>query len=293
MSCRTLIACGLIAWAVGAAGVAYGQGHDVPHVEDFEGFDLGPLAPQGGWEAPPERNALVVEDRARSGRQSIKTVDDEGGQRDTDVLMQYANMHEFSGCYQLSIYSFLPGTHIGESYFILMSQYNEEGRTTWAVQMHFNAASGRVCADFGGDCLPAILDQWVEIRVDIDFENDLHQIYDGGQPVFPEPKSWKNAMNGGNPPQVGALNLYANRVCCHYFDDLDFRQVECSAKCQYAIRKSKARQGCQRCPERGEMRESESLCDAIKDCPRKIKDSIDCPQGRGSCSIKAKRANCQ
>lgn len=275
------------------AATVQGQGHDVPHVEDFEGFDLGPLAPQGGWEAPPGRNALVVEEQARSGRQSVKIVADEGGQRDTDLYMQYARIHPFSGCYRYSVYHYLPSTQTGETYFILMSEFNRGGKITWAVQVHFNARSGQVCADFGDDCLPVITDQWTEFAIDIDYDQDLHQIYYGGQPLFHQPKSWENAMNGGNPPQVGASNWYNNDSCCQYYDDLDFQKVECKPSCQYTIRKGKAKEGCEACPQRGSVYEVQGWCGSPRDCPMKLKETIDCPHGRGSCKINAKRRACE
>jgi len=280
---------------VAAAGLAVlwygspaeGQGHDVPHIEDFEAFDLGPLAPQGGWEAEPGHSALVVDELSRSGRQSIQVVGN------SHTAMQYARIHPFSGCYRYAVYNYLPSTQRGETYFLIYSVYDDGGRYQWAVQLHFNAQTGRVTADFGGEWLPTIEDQWVELAVEIDFENDLHQIYYGGRPLFDQPKSWENAMNGGNLPQVGAAGWYGNGVCCQYFDDLDFQKVSCSPTCAYAIRKSKGRRGCETCPQRGDVRQTESPCEAIEDCPKKLKDTIDCPSGPGSCRIRGRRSACE
>jgi len=62
--------------------------------------------------------------------------------------------------------------------------------------------------------------------------------------------------------------------------------------CSYTIQKSKAKGGCQACPERGENLDTETPCEDVSDCSKKVKTTINCPDGDGTCKIKAKRSSC-
>lgn len=289
---RTMLA----ALSMVLCGAAYAQ-NNVPHSDGFESYPNGPLAPQGGWEMwnqAPNVNGLVNTQQAHGGNKSVKTVANEQGQSDTDLIHRYFN-HSFDGCYTYKVFHYLPGNEVGETYFILLSIYNHNGQQVWAVQVHFNASTDLVTADFDGETLPTIEDQWVEIRVEIDYPQDLHQIYYGGTPMFFEPKSWANAMNGGNLPQVASSDWYANLVCCQFYDDLDFQKVACAGNtCQFKIAKVKAKGGCNTCPRRNELISNDQPCDDVGDCPKKFKTTIECPGGgQGSCLIKkAKKDSC-
>ncbi len=62
--------------------------------------------------------------------------------------------------------------------------------------------------------------------------------------------------------------------------------------CNYTIKKSKAKKGCGSCPKIGDGYESEAGCEVSKDCKRRVRTTINCPQGEGSCKIKAKKRQC-
>ncbi len=65
--------------------------------------------------------------------------------------------------------------------------------------------------------------------------------------------------------------------------------------CQYKLKKdSKPRRGCQACPGKGDIIASKQNCEKMRDCDRKLKGKIPCPDGgRGSCKkIKGKRTRC-
>ncbi|RJP30320.1 MAG: hypothetical protein C4547_16800 [Phycisphaerales bacterium] len=227
-------------------GVALAQS-DLPHVENFDDYRLGPLAAQSNWETwdeVPTVDALVVDERGRSGRQSIKVVANEGGQVDTDLIMRYFP-HNFEGCYEYTVYQYIPDTQSGETYFIMQSVYNHHGPYVWAVQVHMNAAAGIVEAGRGRQA-KLIPNEWVEIKVEINFAADTHQIYYGGTPLMPPNASWKDAMNGGNPPQVGSSDWYANNTCCAYYDDLNFVKVECPGQGEPCGRRASLSAKCKR-----------------------------------------------
>ena len=65
--------------------------------------------------------------------------------------------------------------------------------------------------------------------------------------------------------------------------------------CQYKLKRdSKPKGGCQACPVKGDVVASEQHCEKKKECDKKLKGKIDCPEGeRGSCKkIKGKRTRC-
>ncbi len=66
--------------------------------------------------------------------------------------------------------------------------------------------------------------------------------------------------------------------------------------CQYALKKnSKAKKGCDVCPQKGDLYSDGSACEDVKDCGKKISvKQIDCPDGGdGFCKkIKGKREEC-
>lgn len=63
-------------------------------------------------------------------------------------------------------------------------------------------------------------------------------------------------------------------------------------RCTYSITKSKAKGGCDECPQRGDPLVTEERCEEPSDCQKKVKTTINCPNGRGTCKLKAKRDAC-
>lgn len=72
-------------------------------------------------------------------------------------------------------------------------------------------------------------------------------------------------------------------------------RVECGGgkTCVYEITKSKGKQGCRTCPNRGDRIETQTPCEEVEECRKKIKTTIECLEGPGICKIKAKRTSCE
>ncbi len=63
--------------------------------------------------------------------------------------------------------------------------------------------------------------------------------------------------------------------------------------CHYLVKKSKAKGGCDACPPKGGDYRSQSECEAVNDCVKKVKTTIGCPNGgNGTCKLKGKRDTC-
>ncbi|RJP30934.1 MAG: hypothetical protein C4547_16035 [Phycisphaerales bacterium] len=63
--------------------------------------------------------------------------------------------------------------------------------------------------------------------------------------------------------------------------------------CGYKIKKSKSKGGCEACPEVGSTYHTGDACEDVKDCAKKLKATVDCPDGGpGICKLKGKRTSC-
>jgi hypothetical protein len=75
-------------------------------------------------------------------------------------------------------------------------------------------------------------------------------------------------------------------------DDMCISYEGGEGHCQYQIKSSKGKGGCRDCPAKGETFRSEQACEDIGDCPKKVKTTIACQSGEGTCKIKGKRSSC-
>jgi hypothetical protein len=71
--------------------------------------------------------------------------------------------------------------------------------------------------------MPITKGQWVEIRLDIDLDNDVQRIYYGGNLLVE--KSWTNGVSGGGNLNIGAIDLYANGSSPVYYDNLSLAAI--------------------------------------------------------------------
>lgn len=76
----------------------------------------------------------------------------------------------------------------------------------------------------------------------------------------------------------------------HQFDDL---VVGAGKNCVYTVKSAKAKGGCDTCPSRGADIDTETPCNETGDCPKKLKTTISCPSGPGTCKVKGKRKACE
>ena len=117
----------------------------------------------------------------------------------------------------------------GTSYFILLSAY-EDGMgqdNKWAVQLRFDSLLEVVEYEyFGEDAqLPLVTDEWVEIRVEIDLDQDWHEVYYNDDFLYEQ--AWTAGPNGVGDGvlDIGAVDLFANAATSVYYDDMSLEQV--------------------------------------------------------------------
>jgi hypothetical protein len=179
--------------------------------EDFDSYTNGSgMIGQGGWvgwDDNPYANAYVTQAVSYSSPQSV------------DITGATDLVHPFdgytSGVWEFSAMQYIQCGLSTNSYLILLDQYNSGGPYHWTAQLNFDPVNNVVVDDMTGAQLPLIYEQWVQILVKIDLDNDWKEIYYNGQ--FLSEESW---TRGDGYLNIGALDLYANNATSVYYDDI-------------------------------------------------------------------------
>ncbi|HSL18528.1 MAG TPA: hypothetical protein VLB51_11545 [Methylomirabilota bacterium] len=190
--------------------------------EDFDSYAAGSaLHGQGGWTGwfnDPAATAYVSALRSRSEPHSV------------DITGSSDMVHEFvavdDGIWTVTAWQYIPSGYSGESYFILLNQYDASGAANnWSAQVQFDSATGFVEGDGvgAGSTLPLAFDRWVQIRFEIDLVADTQAVYYDHQLLYQG--SWSNGVSGGGITSIGALNLFANGASSVFYDDLDLVEI--------------------------------------------------------------------
>jgi hypothetical protein len=138
---------------------------DSPWQDNFDSYPTGSnLHGVGGWKGwfnDPAFTAFTTNAQAHSAPNSI------------DMVSTSDMIHEVSassGQWVFTAWQYIPGNFVGNSYFIMLNQYDDAGVTlNWSVQILFDSTSGLI-VDTGvsGASMPYVTNQWVEIRDEID-----------------------------------------------------------------------------------------------------------------------------
>jgi hypothetical protein len=198
--------------------------------EYFDTYAVGSqIVGQGGWEEWGfNTGALITDLVSQSPDNSVEIV---GA---TDIVHRYAGYTSNKWLYKSYLY--IPSDMAGQTYFILLSTFNPP-TYTWAVQFSFDSNDGLIHCDCGlspGNVIFGAYptDEWIEIRVYIDLDEDWTQIYVNGflldDPNLPDHPTlgggyvWTGGVFGGetNPLDIGAVDLFANNASSVYYDDM-------------------------------------------------------------------------
>ncbi|MBU0637981.1 MAG: PEP-CTERM sorting domain-containing protein [Planctomycetes bacterium] len=124
-----------------------------------------------------------------------------------------------SGTWVFTAWQYLPDNLDGLTYFIINNEYNHSGPYDWAIEDHMDPTSGMVYEAVrdpnGLNPLPIVWNQWVEIRTEIDLDNDWMEHYYNNQLLA----SGVWAVDGGLI-EIQNVDLYAPHNVDVYYDDL-------------------------------------------------------------------------
>lgn len=185
----------------------------------WDNFDSYPpvssLHGQGGWKGwgnDPAATAFTSSYVTLTAPNSVKII---GA---ADLVHEYFNWT--SGAWIYKAWQYIPTDFSGESYFIILNQYDDAGTTlNWSVQVSFDSTTNLVenTGTHGGS-LPLIKGQWIELRVEIDLTNDAQEFYYNDQLLYEG--TWSQEVSGGGIVNIAAVDLYANGASPVYYDDL-------------------------------------------------------------------------
>jgi hypothetical protein len=210
-------------WSAIAAGCLAGATNaQTPFIDNFDAYTLGSVLTspsQNGWKqwgsAPCNLN--IIEDNttgfARSGKSvSIDCI--------TSPLDVSDLVHEFagftSGQHTMRVYTYAPSGSLDKWFFIIMNDYADAGPFDWGVQVHLDPATATWSIDAGTASTaqgPLILDQWVEIRAQIDLTADLVEVFYNGASMAPAYCYTCGVFGGPVIPanfSIDAVDLYHN-----------------------------------------------------------------------------------
>ena len=176
--------------------------------DDMEGYaDGSVLDGQGGWHGWDGNDtpfSVVSSNQAESGLQSVMV----GAGADS--------VHELDGYttgkWALRTELYVPSSFVGKTYFIVMNAYDDGGPYEWGAQIGFDGDSGDVecnCGSGTQTTVPLVLDQWAEVRLEIDLDGDFVDVYYDG--AWIEGYAWSTGPFGGGNYQVlgiEAVDLY-------------------------------------------------------------------------------------
>ncbi|MFC1854142.1 hypothetical protein ACFL27_28495 [candidate division CSSED10-310 bacterium] len=191
---------------------------DAYFFENFDSYEANStIAGQGGWEtwdnsSDPDFDAPVSNARSHSSPNSLWVKDY------SDVVHQFQTVNSGQWVAKAKIY--IPSNQRGYFLFIILNQYVHHGGKNWSVQISMSASSGYVYSLGGTDHesesrLPLITDAWVELRVEIDLDNNHYTVYYNDQKLDELP--WTTT----GLKEIQAIDLCSYGSSDSYFDDIE------------------------------------------------------------------------
>ena len=206
----------ILAVALALVGMCSLASAQVVFSENFDSYASGSaLHGQGGWKGWDNDAAYgspTSDKYAYSGKNSVEIV----GTADL--------VHEFKlagGRYEFSTMQYIPKGTTGETYFILLNQYDDAGTSRdWSIQLKYNLATGVITAEAqGGNATTDIVyDRWVELKFRIDLVTNTCDWYYAGALI--KTHDWDDNVHG----TLQAIDLYGNGASSVYYDDITITQ---------------------------------------------------------------------
>jgi len=181
----------------------------VLYFEDFESLDVGlvlhEVAGWEGWYGSAGSAASVSDKYAFSGTKSVEVASSADAARVFDIT---------EGKWVLTAMQYIPSGTSGVSRFHMQNTYRN-GPIGRSVQWSFSLNDGVIGDDYDtGASAIIIYDEWIELKLLIDLDNDLLQQYYNGE-LFSS-RAW--VFSGTS--QIKTINLYGNGASSVYYDDI-------------------------------------------------------------------------
>jgi len=186
--------------------------------DNFDSYTAGnPLNGQGGWDTwdlDPQLTCYVSDNYSHSPSNSMEL--NYKGYYWTDMVHLFYGID--SGVWNLTVWQYVPGTMMGHSVLHLFHTYEHgkpHSQSHLGLALQANIDTGKFCDWRNGNSLPLIIDEWVKIRVEIDFEQDIVTAYYND--TLLESISWSS----GGEKKLACINPNNEAIISSdsYFDD--------------------------------------------------------------------------
>jgi len=198
--------CFLVALVLACAGSGAEAG--VLYFEDFESFNVGlvlhNVADWEGWYGDVGSAAVVSDTYAFSGTKSVEV----------DSSADAVHFFDVSeGKWVLTAMQYIPSGTSGVTRFHMQNTYGDSiGRS---VQWSFSLSDGVIGDDYDENASAQIIyDQWIELKLVIDLDNDHLDQYYNGQ-LFSS-RAWVYSGSA----KIRTIDLYGNGASSVYYDDI-------------------------------------------------------------------------
>lgn len=188
--------------------------------DNFDSYGTGvQLHGVGGWKGWQNDITFGALTSGAQFQSSPNSVDIAGA---ADLVQEYTVT---GGLWTYSGSMFVPTAHTGQSYMILMSNYNDAlANAHWSVQMYVDSGVNTV-SEFspnGGTPTPVTLvkGSWVPFHVEIDLVADTKRVIYNGQQILAS--RWRDVAGGtsGATLTLQCVDLYANATTSVFYDNL-------------------------------------------------------------------------
>jgi len=190
--------------------------------DNFDGYANGTslhgVGGWAGWDNNPAATGFVTNVQSHSAPHSVEI-------RPTTDLT-----HSFSGyntlIWVLSGWIYVPTGGNGSQFLVLLNTYvpGNPAADNWSLDLEFDQTAGLV-RDFddpGTPPIPLIRNQWVNVRVVIDFTANIQQVYYGNTLFIT--RSWTEGASGGGALNFSTIDLFSNAATTVYWDDLSLQR---------------------------------------------------------------------
>ena len=169
--------------------------------ENFEDYNATNIDPQSsdwiGWDNT-NSGVDVTNNIGFSSNQSILV------EQGDDIIHMFDGINAGSG--EIIFWMYIPSTGGAGAYYNILHEYNA-ANSVWAHQITFaSAESGEQsvldAAGYEAAYFDAIYDTWVEVKQEIDLDNDYTTLYYNGEEIY----SWQFSQDAGGEQQMNILD---------------------------------------------------------------------------------------
>ncbi len=185
--------------------------------ENFDSYPVGPLNVNGwdGWDGTPSAYGIVTTDMSRSAPNSLQA------NGTVDAVYNFNGAYT-SGQWTFTGWVYIPGDMDDITYWIIQNEYVHGGPYDWTVEVAMDPIGGEVIEDIqdfygnGSNLLTLVTDQWVEIRSDFDFDNNVVTTYYNNELLA----TGDINIRTGGAIEAANLDIFGPQTGPAYYDDI-------------------------------------------------------------------------